>query len=170
MPPVLDNEEVYYDGSAMITETDLNGRIVFANRKFHEMSGYAMKELVGRPHSIIRHYDMPKGCFKDMWDTLGEGRTWQGYIKNLRKDRRFYWVVVFITPKFQDEKLCGYIAVRRKPEPEMLELAKQIYFEALQLERVGLMSEAQELITTLRRRDALGFPFERMESPKKHVL
>ncbi len=152
--------EVYYDGAAMITETDLSGRIVFANRKFSEMSGYTMDELMGKPHSIIRHSDMPKVCFQDMWDTIGEGRTWQGYVKNLRKDRKFYWVVVYISPKFQHERLCGYIAVRKKPEPEILGLVERTYYDALQLERVGLMAEALKRVEILWQRDAICFSFE----------
>lgn len=95
----MEDQEIFYDGAAMITETDANGRIVYVNRKFIEMSGFERDELIGQAHSIVRHPDMPHACFKHMWETLREGQVWQGYVKNLRKDGKFYWVVVHVTPQ-----------------------------------------------------------------------
>ena len=108
------NKEVVYNGSIMITETDLKGVITFANRKFLEMTGYSKEELIGAPHTINRHPDMPKMAFKEMWASLKKSEPWHGVVKNLRKDGRYYWVEVWIQPKYDcDNTLTGYIAGRK---------------------------------------------------------
>ncbi|MCF6201658.1 MAG: PAS domain-containing protein [Hydrogenimonas sp.] len=114
-PTPLD-EEVPFDGGVMITETDTAGIITYANRKFREMTGYTKEELIGSPHSINRHPDMPKSAFKTMWETIKRGEMWEGYVKNMRKDGKYYWVIVWIKPKFDDEgNIVGYIAGRKVP-------------------------------------------------------
>jgi len=80
------NEEVPFDGGVMITETDTSGIITYANRKFREMTGYSKEELIGSPHSINRHPDMPKAAFKTMWETIKRGDMWEGYVKNMRRN------------------------------------------------------------------------------------
>lgn len=121
-------EEIFYDGATMITETDPKGIITYVNRKFVEMSGYSKKELIGQSHNIMRHPDMPKVIFKAMWANLKNAAPWKGYIKNLRKDGSFYWVVVFITPKHDDQgNLSGFIAARETPGPQTLEEIKEAY-------------------------------------------
>ena len=110
----LINEEVIYDGRPMITETDLKGKIVYMNRKFKEMSGYAKEELIGRPHSVVRHPDMPREAFCCLWDTIKKGDIWSGFVKNLRKDGRYYWVEVIVEPiKDETHIITGYCASRR---------------------------------------------------------
>jgi len=126
--PVPTEEELFYDGATMITETDRKGIITYVNRKFVTMSGYAKNELIGQSHNIMRHPDMPKIVFKEMWENLKNAEPWKGYIKNLRKDGSFYWVVVFITPKHDDQgNLTGYIAARELPGPQTLEDIKKAY-------------------------------------------
>ena len=110
-PDPIDEEYSFTDG-VIISETDLKGIIVFANRKFAEISGYDRKELVGKPHNIIRHPDMPKAAFKQMWETIKQNKDWQGLVKNLRKDGRYYWVDTYIKPVFKEGKKVGYIAAR----------------------------------------------------------
>lgn len=128
--PIPTNEEIPYDGVTMITETDSEGVITYVNRKFVQMSGYAKDELIGFSHNIMRHPDMPKVIFKEMWKQIKQGEPWKGYIKNLRKDGSHYWVVVFITPKHNHEgDLCGYIAAREMPGPKTLETVKAKYAE-----------------------------------------
>jgi aerotaxis receptor len=119
----------------MITETDMHGRITFVNRKFVEMSGYSKAELLGQPHSIVRHPDMPHCCFKNMWETIRKGETWKGYVKNLRKDGAFYWVVVYVSPKVSESgETVGYIAARKLPDPEGLAAVKAKYAELTDME------------------------------------
>ena len=129
------DEEVLFEGGVMITETDLKGRMTYVNRKFVNMSAYDKQELLGKPHSIIRHPDMPRCLFKNMWETLKKGETWKGYVKNLRKDGKYYWVVVYVSPKYDDAgNHIGYIAARKVPQEESLESIKAKYGELLELE------------------------------------
>nr|BAL57463.1 PAS/PAC sensor signal transduction histidine kinase [uncultured Bacteroidetes bacterium] len=86
------------DSFALVSETDTRGVITFANRKFCEVSGYSVEELVGKPHNIIRHPDMPKSVFKELWDTIKAGKIWQGEVKNRRKDGSHYWVLATVGP------------------------------------------------------------------------
>jgi PAS domain S-box-containing protein len=126
-PEPIENE-IAYDGATMITETDAKGIITYVNRKFIQMSGYARDELIGQAHSIMRHPDMPKVIFQEMWANLKNAEPWKGYIKNLRKDGSFYWVVVFITPKHDDVgNLSGFIAARELPGPQTLAEIKTTY-------------------------------------------
>lgn len=115
--PAPVDTEVLFDGRSLISETDTKGNITFINRKFTEMTLYTKKEALGQPHSILRHPDMPKAAFAGMWDIIKAGKTWEGYVKNLRKDGKYYWVVVNIVPKLDAEGgVVGYIASRKMPD------------------------------------------------------
>ncbi len=76
----------------IVSRTDLNGKITYANETFAQISGYEIDELIGKPHNIVRHPDMPHSVFKTLWETLQRGEMWKGYVKNLRKDGGYYWV------------------------------------------------------------------------------
>jgi len=124
------DEEIKFDGGVMITETDTAGIITYANKKFREMTGYSKEELIGSPHSINRHPDMPKEAFRGMWETIKNGEYWEGYVKNMRKDGKYYLVVVWIKPKFDDEgNIIGYIAGRKIPDPQKMQQALKLYKE-----------------------------------------
>lgn len=111
------DEEFLYEGKVAISQTDLKGNITFVNRKFCEISGYEVDELVDSDIHIIRHPDVPQETFDKMWKALGSGQVWNGMIKNLRKDGKFYWVDMEIAPIFdKEEDITGYIAVS-KPSP-----------------------------------------------------
>ena len=130
------NEEVIFDGRSLISETDTKGVITFVNRKFVEMTGYTKQEAVGQPHSILRHPDMPKVAFEQMWKVIKEGKVWDGYVKNLRKDGKYYWVDVHIVPK-KDENgtIIGYIASRKVTVPDRLQSTIIQYKELLEKEK-----------------------------------
>lgn len=116
------DEEIPFDGGVMITETDTAGIITYANRKFREMTGYSKEELIGSPHSINRHPDMPKAAFKGMWETIKGGNYWEGYVKNMAKSGKYYLVIVWIKPKFDDNgNIVGYIAGRKIPDRGIME-------------------------------------------------
>ncbi len=122
------DEEVIFDGGVMITETDTRGIITYANRKFREMTGFSKEELIGSPHSINRHPDMPKGAFRGMWKIISSKKKWRGYVKNMRKDGKFYWVLVYIQPKLdENDKIVGFIAGRKIAYPESIEEASALY-------------------------------------------
>ncbi|MCK9371659.1 MAG: PAS domain-containing protein [Sulfuricurvum sp.] len=126
--PTPTDVEVKFEGGNMITETDLRGRITYVNRLFIKMSGYEKDELIGKPHSLLRHPDMPKCCFRSMWESVLKGEPWEGYVKNLRKDGAFYWVIVLVTPKYDEHgEHCGFIAVRKPPGELTLEEIKSKY-------------------------------------------
>jgi PAS domain S-box-containing protein len=130
------DEEVMYDGGAMITETDAKGTITYVNQKFVDMSCCSKEELIGRPHNIVRHPDMPKCLFKEMWGALLQGKPWEGYLKNLRKDGKYYWVDVYISPRYDPGgNLIGYIARRSIPAPDVLRVVKEKYRKLLALEQ-----------------------------------
>ncbi|PTB83713.1 aerotaxis receptor Aer [Sulfurovum lithotrophicum] len=122
------DEEVLFDGGVMITETDTRGIITYANRKFREMTGFTKEELIGAPHSINRHPDMPKGAFRGMCKIISAKKHWRGYVKNLRKDGKFYWILVYIQPKYNDQnELIGFVAGRKIPYPESVKEASELY-------------------------------------------
>jgi PAS domain S-box-containing protein len=122
------DEEIPFDGGVMITETDTAGVITYANRKFREMTGYSKEELVGAPHNINRHPDMPKVAFKGMWETIKAGNYWEGLVKNMNNEGKYYLVVVWVKPKFDENgKIIGYIAGRKIPDREAMNAALQQY-------------------------------------------
>jgi PAS domain S-box-containing protein len=130
------DEEVKFDGRSLISETDLKGVITFVNRKFTEMTGYTKEEAIGQPHSLLRHPDMPKAAFEGMWKMIKDGKIWDGYVKNLRKDGKYYWVDVHIVPKKDEEgNVVGYIASRKMVDPQHLKRIKMQYKEMLEKEK-----------------------------------
>jgi aerotaxis receptor len=107
-------EELGLTNRPIISKTDLKGVITFVNKAFCTLTGYEKNELLGKPHNIIRHPDMPKSVFKNLWDTIEKNQEWRGIVKNLRKDGKFFWVETFIEPIFDDNgKKIGYISVRK---------------------------------------------------------
>jgi PAS domain S-box-containing protein len=108
-------ETPYPDGKLIVSTTDKAGVITHVNKAFIDMSGYTEEELIAAPHSILRHPDMPSAAFQDLWKTVGQGRPWQGYVKNLRKDGGYYWVKATVIPNIRQGNIAGYTSVRRKP-------------------------------------------------------
>jgi len=111
----------------LISRTDLKGRIVFANPAFVRISGYSQEELVGAPHNLVRHPDMPEAAFADLWATLQAGKPWRGFVKNRRKDGGFYWVLANVTPVFQNNAVVGYTSVRSMATPAQIARAQRAY-------------------------------------------
>lgn len=136
--PVPVDEEYYFEGRVIVSETDLDGIITFANRKFCEISGYSSEELVGEPHNIIRHPDMPKAAFAQMWATIRSGTMWHGLVKNLRKDGRYYWVDTEVAPTYDESgKIKGYMAARKPAARKNIEEAAQLYQKMVDQEHIG---------------------------------
>ncbi len=120
--------EVPFEGGVMITETDTAGIITYANRKFRELTGYSKEQLIGSPHSINRHPDMPKAAFAGMWETIKGGNYWEGFVKNMTNEGKYYLVVVWIKPKFDEEgNIVGYIAGRKIPDKDSMNSALELY-------------------------------------------
>lgn len=132
------NVESFFDpGDIIVSKTDLKGRITYANKVFCGISGYSEAELIGQPHSIIRHPDMPRAVFKLLWDTVLDGREIFAYVKNLAKNGNFYWVFAHVTPTFDaDRNIVSLHSNRRVPDRRVLESAIiPLYAEVLRAER-----------------------------------
>ena len=124
----ITNEEVTFDDSQqLVSTTDLRGVTTYANDAFCSISGFSQDELVGKNHNIVRHPDMPKAAFKELWDKLKDGHSWRGIIKNRCKDGRYYWVDAFVTPIFEKGILVGYQSVRVRPSAQLKQRAQQLY-------------------------------------------
>lgn len=125
----LDNEDF------IVTKTDARGIIIYANDAFVELSGYEESELIGRSHNLVRHPDMPKAAFKDLWSKVQSGEEWRGFVKNLRKDGGFYWVEALVTPSRENGEIVGFMSVRRKASKEEIERCTKLYAEMRQDEK-----------------------------------
>ncbi len=115
------------DNSVLISSTDARGIITFGNSEFYKIAEYSPGELIGKPHNIIRHPDMPKSAFKHLWDTLKQGNLWQGYVKNRSKTGKIYWVRATVFPCYENGKIMGYISIRTKPNINHVNEAIEIY-------------------------------------------
>jgi len=103
----------------IISRTDLKGMITYANEAFAEISGYEPEELVGKPHNIVRHPDMPKSVFKDLWETISQKKNWKGIVKNRRKDGGYYWVLAEVSGVYKNGELKEYKSIRHPVSIEM---------------------------------------------------
>ncbi|MBR9883839.1 MAG: PAS domain-containing protein [Oceanospirillales bacterium] len=132
------NEVRLSDDEFIVSKTDKRGIITYVNRTFMKISGYSEPELLGIQHNIIRHPDMPRGAFKLLWDTLGEGKEFFAYVKNLCKDGSYYWVMANVTPDLNAEgNVVGYYSVRRKPTNTAIQAITPLYKEMLDIERAA---------------------------------
>ncbi len=119
-----------YDKNVIFSKTDSKGIITHASKAFCEISGYTLEELIGKPHNIVRHPDMPKIVFNHMWKTIKSGKIWRGEVKNLRKDGTFYWVEAEVEPIYKNKEIVGFSAVRQDitDAKEIEEIQKEIIF------------------------------------------
>lgn len=111
----------------LISSTDHRGIITFANQTFYKLAQFPMGALVGKPHNVIRHKDMPKTAFADLWQVVKAGKLWQGYVCNIGFGGRIYWVKATVFPCYQHGVITGYLSIREKAEPQMIEKAKAAY-------------------------------------------
>ncbi|TDX31014.1 methyl-accepting chemotaxis sensory transducer with TarH sensor /methyl-accepting chemotaxis sensory transducer with Pas/Pac sensor [Modicisalibacter xianhensis] len=125
--PVTHREYILDDDSYLISRTDLKGRITYVNPAFIEVSGFSAEELIGAPHSIVRHPDMPEAAFADLWQTIEAGNSWEGLVKNRRKNGDHYWVHASVTPIFEGGEIQGYASVRVKATEEDCQRAERAY-------------------------------------------
>ena len=122
------NEEIKMSISDIIdTETDDKGIITFANEDFCKIAGYKKEELLGSPHNMVRHSDMPKAAFKDLWQTVQSGKIWKGIVKNKTKDGGFYWVNATAYPSKKANGELRYISIRIKPTDKEVAEAVNLY-------------------------------------------
>ena len=120
-------ETVLDDYTFLVSETDAKGNILFANDDFCTIAEYTIDELIGNPHSMVRHRDMPKAAFKSLWDTVQRGETWTGYVKNATKSGGFYWVFATVFPFESCDGSRGYLSCRRKASIEEINKYSALY-------------------------------------------
>ena len=125
--PVTQIEYVLRDNQSPISRTDTKGNIVFANADFIEASGFSEEELLGAPHNMVRHPDMPVQAFADMWKYLQVGRSWTGMVKNRRKSGDHYWVLSNVSPMWENGTVVGFASVRMKPAREAIDATEALY-------------------------------------------
>lgn len=125
--PITRNEITFKESDVLVSCTDLRGCITYCNNTFIKVSGFSETELMGKNHNIVRHPEMPADAFKDLWDTIKAGRSWQGIVKNRAKSGDFYWVYANITPIIEKGDTVGYVSVRSKPTLEQIQNADALY-------------------------------------------
>lgn len=125
--PVTQREYKLDPDTTLMSTTDVNSRIIYANSAFIHTSGFSEDELIFKPHNLVRHPDMPVEAFADMWFTLQQGDSWTGLVKNRRKNGDHYWVRANVTPVYHRDKLTGYISVRNKPDEQEVNAAEALY-------------------------------------------
>ena len=151
--PISTQEYAFPKGQTLVSTTDLKGRILYCNPMFIEVSGYEKEELLGQPHNIVRHPDMPEEAYRDMWETIASGNPWSAPVKNRRKDGTFYWVMANVTPLMQGDQPTGYMSVRTEATRDQIQAADQLYRQ-MQAEKqagtlVHVLREGQIVKTTL---------------------
>ena len=121
------NEVILPKDTMIVSETDQDGKIIFANEDFCKIAGYSIDELVGQHHNIVRHEQMPKAAFNDLWKTLKSGNTWRGIVRNQVKNGGYYWVNATVFPSKTPDGKIRYVSIRIKPTQNEIENAKKIY-------------------------------------------
>lgn len=130
--PVNDHEHVLLNDDTIVSKTDIKGRITYVNEDFVRISGFSADELIGKPHNIVRHPDMPPEAFADLWNTLQAGKAWTGVVKNRTKTGEFYWVEANAAPIKEEGQVVGYTSVRTKASREQIQAAELAYAEIRQ--------------------------------------
>ena len=128
--PVTRVERHLQEGAFVVSTTDLRGVITYVNEEFVRISGFTPDELIGQPHNLVRHPDMPPAAFEDLWRTVKTGQPWQGMVKNRCKNGDFYWVDASVTPIEEKGSIIGYVSIRSKPSPTQIAEAELMYTRA----------------------------------------
>lgn len=140
--PVTPNSNEKMVEDFLVSKTDTKGKIIYCNQAFIDISGYEERELIGKPHNIVRHPDMPRTIFKYLWDNIKSGHEVNAYVKNLAKDGSYYWVFANVSPSFSScgKNIVSYNSVRRKPKRSGLKIIEEFYTQLKQEEAKGLDS------------------------------
>ncbi len=132
----VDAENHFGKDEIIVSKTDTKGRILYANDIFCRVAEMTTRELIGQPHSIIRHPDMPRAVFKLLWDTVAAGKEIFAYVKNMSKSGKYYWVIAHVTPSFDNHgNIAGYHSNRRCPTQESIEKISPLYAQILEKEQ-----------------------------------
>lgn len=124
---IIEKEYVLNEGQIIVSHTDLKGIITYVNMDFETVSGFQREELLGKPHSIIRHPLMPRSAFYDLWTTIKDGKPWKGFVRNRTKDGGYYWVDARVSPLYENGQHVGFLSVRFKPDRADVQKAVVLY-------------------------------------------
>ena len=134
----------------IVSKTDKKGRLTYVNEIFMTMAEYTEEELLGKPHNIVRHPDMPKTVFKLLWSRIQSKEEIFAYVMNKTKNGNAYWVIANVTASVDDRgEIIGYYSVRRKPKASALDLIKPLYAKMLQAERTGGIAAGEKVLNDL---------------------
>lgn len=125
--PITDRERHFQPHETLVSVTNIAGTITYCNPAFAAVSGFTQEELLGQPHNIIRHPDVPQEAFRDLWATIRSGQPWTGIVKNRCKNGDFYWVQANVTPLRSGAEVTGYLSVRTAPTAEQVQTAQALY-------------------------------------------
>lgn len=149
-------ERTFDDEDIIVSKTDLKGRITYANHTFLQVAGYTEEEVLGKPHNLIRHPDMPRCVFKLLWDTIQSGNEIFAYVVNLCENGDHYWVLAHVTPSFDDSgSIIGYHSSRRVPDRTSVTKVEALYQSLKRIEdsssdwRMGMQRATEALVSQL---------------------
>lgn len=146
------------DNDFIVSKTDLKGKITYCNKIFMEMAEYKEEELLAKPHSIIRHPDMPKAVFKFLWDTIPTKQEVFAFVLNRTKNDNHYWVFTNVTASVdKNGKIIGYYSVRRKPNPEALKVIIPLYKEMIRVEKSEGVEASFKVLTDILQEKGVGY-------------
>jgi len=142
----------------IVSKTDLMGKITYCNKIFMKMAEYSEDELLGKPHSIIRHPDMPKAVFKFLWDTIPTKQEVFAFVVNKTKNNNHYWVFTNVTASVdKNGKIIGYYSVRRRPNPKALEVIIPLYKEMIRVEKSEGVAASFKVLTDILQEKGIGY-------------
>ena len=151
-------EKFLKDEDFIVSKTDLKGRIIYGNKIFIKISGYSESELLGAPHSILRHPEMPKIVFKLLWERIQNKQEIFAYVKNLCKDGGHYWVLANVTATIApDGSVRDYHSVRRKPSDRAMQVIPGLYTQLLDAERKGGMDASERLLNEILHKEGVSY-------------
>ena len=147
---IINNEKIMDENDFIVSKTDTKGFITYCNRIFVDMAGWSRDELIGANHNIIRHPDMPRIAFKILWDLISQKKEFFGFVKNLRKDGGYYWVLAYITADVDlNGNIIGYSSFRKRPSRIAIEEITPIYKQLVDAEKDGGMDASYRLLKEL---------------------
>ena len=142
----------------IVSKTDTKGRLTYVNKIFMDMAEYTEEELLGKPHNIVRHPDMPKTVFKLLWQRIQNKEEIFAYVVNKTKNGNAYWVYANVTASLDERgSIVGYYSVRRKPNPGALSLIQPLYQKMLQAERSGGIAAGEKILNDLLQKEGVNY-------------
>lgn len=157
-PVPINKEKTLSDDEFIVSKTDTTGKIIYGNKIFIKISGYEESELLGKPHSILRHPEMPKIVFKLLWDRVKAQKEIFAYVKNICKDGSYYWVLANVTvTKDPNGSVVDLHSVRRKPSAKAMQVIPSLYEQLLQEEKRAGMEASEKMLNDILNKEGMSY-------------